>query len=480
MMSSFGSTSRRDPGSDRSWTSAVQKINGINSILTLVPILTGKVQNIKLIASRIYPASFVIGGIGAGRVLLKFQLGILLCSHELYRNTISDISYFHDEYVNKFSPILEHVPTDTPERHSSGTIINHNLAETYMIEAWFRSQGDPSIATPRHTSKRRTIIGSIIFSAIYAAEAYIASRNVAIGAENVYIIFQAICAVTWLAAILIVQVKRGDGKQQIKLNATQRNYRYLKLPMLGKHISSQILSFHHDHLTDYMLFGSEYEQKMLTFAGMLFLTSAILDILSTIIVIGLTTWAYVWIGLEIGIVAVKVVFCVEPLRQTELQNITPARDLPLRRDQRLPLIINLRPSLECKKVCVGYNIFEEKETGHEWQSASAGIYVGQRYVRSKNHSMQSKFLAIEDDVLFLADSEPTKEDNDRLQREFLAALKSVVEANKIPSEKFVAAVQSLVCNLKTTMSPEWVTFGAKDAIDAVNRASRDLKWRRFC
>jgi hypothetical protein len=49
----------------RTWESAVQNINGMNSILTLLPVLTGKVQNIKLVASRVYPASFVVAGIGA-------------------------------------------------------------------------------------------------------------------------------------------------------------------------------------------------------------------------------------------------------------------------------------------------------------------------------------------------------------------------------------------------------------------------------
>src|SRR4051812_35646618 len=97
------------------WQSAVLNINGMNSILTLLPVLAGKVPNVKLIASRIYPASFVVAGVGAGRVLSKLQVGILLWSFDIYRNTVGELPYAHDEYVNKFSPTLEHLPTGTAE-----------------------------------------------------------------------------------------------------------------------------------------------------------------------------------------------------------------------------------------------------------------------------------------------------------------------------------------------------------------------------
>lgn len=142
-------------GRDRDWQSAVQNINGMNSILTLLPVLTGKVQNIKLVASRVFPASFVVAGIGAGRVLSKLQLGILLWSFELYRNTVAELSYAHDEYVNRFMPKLRHIPSGTAERHTTSLIVNHNPAEAYMVEAWFQARGRPSTVRLRqnnHTS----------------------------------------------------------------------------------------------------------------------------------------------------------------------------------------------------------------------------------------------------------------------------------------------------------------------------------------
>ena len=126
---------RKAAPDDRSWQAAVQDISSMISILSLLPILTRKTQNIKLVASRILPCSFIITGIGAGRVLAKLQVGILLCGFDLYRNTISELSYPHDEYVNKYSPALDHIPTNTPERHSKGAYINHNMAEIYVVEA---------------------------------------------------------------------------------------------------------------------------------------------------------------------------------------------------------------------------------------------------------------------------------------------------------------------------------------------------------
>jgi hypothetical protein len=111
------------PGPDRSLAAAIQNINGMSAFFSIIPVLTGKTQNIKLIAGRAYPGAMTVAGLGAGRVLTKLQMGLLLTSSNMYQNLVSDFSYHHDEYINKFSPALIHIPTGTPERHSSNVII---------------------------------------------------------------------------------------------------------------------------------------------------------------------------------------------------------------------------------------------------------------------------------------------------------------------------------------------------------------------
>src|SRR5579862_486467 len=302
-------------GADRSLQAAVQNINGMNSILALLPVLTGKVQNVKMIASRIYPASLNLAGIGAGRVLSKLQIGLLLCSFNLYRNTVSEVSYPHDEYVNKFAPVQQHVPTATPERHSSGKIINHNLSETYLVEAWFRAQGRPSTIELMQNNYVRMAVGFTIYLIVYAAETYLGVQNAAIGTQLAFVIFQMVCVVMWLSAITILQVRRGQGSRFVKVNSLDSSeYRCHTLPMLGDHVSSSILSFHLENVRKFNLFGGDYQQTALTLAGLLILLNAVLDIVSTVLIVGLTNWAYPWLALEVFIIAVKVFFCIEPLR----------------------------------------------------------------------------------------------------------------------------------------------------------------------
>jgi len=67
----------------------MQNINGMSSVLALIPVLTGKSQNVEMIASRIAPASLFLAGLGAGRILTKLQMGILLLNLDLYNNVIS-------------------------------------------------------------------------------------------------------------------------------------------------------------------------------------------------------------------------------------------------------------------------------------------------------------------------------------------------------------------------------------------------------
>lgn len=475
-------------GPNRTWQSAVQNINGINSILTLLPVLTGKAQNIKLVASRILPASFVIAGIGAGRVLAKLQVGILLLSFDLYRNTVTDFSYAHDEYVNKFSPILDHIPTATPERHATGKYINHNPSEAYMVEAWFQNEGYPSVVELQQTNNRRMVGGASLYLLIYAAETYLAIRNAAVNSGKVFIGFQIMSVLLWLAASAIVQVRRGQGNSKIELNKLNSSeYRCFKLPMLGKHVSSVLFSFDLNNLERYQLFRAKYDHPILAVAGVLILVSGILDMLSTVLIVGLTTWAYPWIGLELLVIVAKVFFCVEPLRPTEVKKVI-VQDTGLSKarqigeDVRLPVHVNMGAPLRCQHVCVGYTALEDHIAGLIWTSTSAGISIGQEYAAVDGAGTRLvKFLALvgEEKELGLVDGRPVPQGNKALDREFIAALAVLVQANKVPSREFLAAMEMSVRNIETTMTPHWFEFGSKDFFNEIRTAKWDLIWRKY-
>jgi hypothetical protein len=482
----------QDNGPDRSFTTAIQNINGLNSILTLLPVLTGKVQNVRLVASRIYAASFVIVGVGAGRVLSKLQLGILLCSFDLYRNTITELSYPHDEFVNKYAPVAQHVPSATPERHASGLIVNHNPAENYMVEAWFRTQGLPSIVELQRKNYLRMTVGYLLYLVIYSTESFLGVENAATGTAHVFLFIQVVCVVTWLAGVTIVQVKRrGNTKRKIELNTTNdTKFRCLTIPTHGNNVSSAVFSFHHDNLQEYRLFDSNYEQPMVGFAGILILVSAALDIMSTILIVGLTTWAYPWIALEMLILVVKIVFCLEPMREAEILKVevqsgyerTDATDGEI----QLPIVVNTVPSLICRKVCTRYNIFEDRDSGIEWRSTTPGLWIGQGYDSDGEDGkrgtlyLSTEFTELGSQNLSLVATKPPTQDNQALQREFLAAIKNVVEGNKVPSKEFVAAVEQTIAGMKSTMTPEWHTFGAKELREELGKVKGALRWRRFC
>ncbi|KAL6253280.1 hypothetical protein RBB50_001003 [Rhinocladiella similis] len=480
-------------GRVRDWQSAVQNINGMNSVLTLLPVLTGKVQNVKLIACRIYPASFVVAGIGAGRVLSKLQVGILLWSFELYRNTVGELSYAHDEYVNKFSPTLEHIPTGTAERHSTSLIINHNPAEAYMVEAWFRTRGAPSIIKLRQDNYIRLTLGSVIYVLLYGVETFLAVQNGADGTTKLLCAVQAICVSAWLSAVSIVQIVRGQGKSEIELNRLESpEYRCLRMPTLGVNVICETFSFHLNNLSKYQLYGAKYEQPILSVAGALILASATLDVISTVLIVGLTSWAYAWIGFEVVVILIKVMFCIEPMREIEIASARAQGDDDALRSGHitdlvttpalLPLKVQLGAPFTCKFVSTDYNVFRESDTGREWRSTSAGVWIGQTYTTvNDDDSISTKYLAHAQDgkLLFLTDDAPTPQSNEALQREFLAALSVVVEANRVPSDRFVAAVERTLGRVEGKMAPNWYSFGAKDVSDKVKKARRDLLWRRF-
>ncbi|GBE77770.1 hypothetical protein SCP_0106520 [Sparassis crispa] len=192
-------------GSDsRSFAAAVQNINGMSSIFSLIPVLTGKVQNIKLIAARTFPGSLALAGLGAGRVLTKLQVGMLLFSCELYRNVVGEFSYRHNEYVNVFSPSLIHIPTGTPERHASNVIINHNPSEDCMVEAWFQTQGRPAQVELYQTGNERTFLGMLVYMLIYSMETFLGLRTAATRTRLVLIGMQATAALSWMCAVCIL------------------------------------------------------------------------------------------------------------------------------------------------------------------------------------------------------------------------------------------------------------------------------------
>ncbi|EXJ79438.1 hypothetical protein A1O3_08940 [Capronia epimyces CBS 606.96] len=469
--------------SGRNWQSAVQNINGMNSILTLLPVLTGKVQNIKLIASRSFPASLVVAGIGAGRVLSKLQMGILLWSFELYRNTVAELSYPHDEYVNRYMPKLRHVPSGTAERHTTSLIVNHNLAEAYMVEAWFQARGCPSTLRLKQNNYTKLLVGSVIYLAFYSAETFLAVQNGADGTRRLLTVVQAVCVCLWLGAVIMVQVTRGQGKADVQLNRTgSPEYRCLQMPAAGNYVTCEVLSFHLNNLSGFQLYGAKYEQPVLRAAGGMILISGVLDVVSTVLIVGLTAWAYPWIGIEVVIILTKVIFCLEPAREIEIASVSADTGGPNQTGpDLLPLKVELGDSLVCRRVTTDHNIVHDPRASLDWRSTTAGLWIGQAYVaEAGSGNVSTRYLAIDhEQKLTLLAGEPEKQNNQALQREFLAALATVVEANAVPSNMFIAAVERTLDNVKSTMATNWFAFGSKDVVDKIGKARRDQIWRRY-
>ncbi|KEF53680.1 uncharacterized protein A1O9_10080 [Exophiala aquamarina CBS 119918] len=471
----------------RDWQSAVQNINGMNSILTLLPVLTGKMQNVKLVASRIFPASFVMAGIGAGRVLSKLQLGILLWSFELYRSTVGELSYAHDEYINAFMPKLQHVPTGTPERHTTSLIVNHNMAETYMVEAWFQARGRPSTIRLKQNNYTRLCVGSIIYLALYSTETFLAVQNGAEGTRQLLIVVQAITVALWLVPVIMIQIARGQGKAEVDLNRIgSPEYRCLQMPNPGEHVISEVFSFHLNNLSGFQLYNAKYEQPMLRVAGGMILLSGFLDVVSTILIVGLTNWAYPWIGAELVIILAKVVFCLEPVREIEIASVVvdASEYQPESGPEMLPLKIQFGDGFVCKQVTTDYTIVHNvSHPSVEWRSTTAGLWVGQSYIAPDSKTSDgasTRYVAMNDQKkLTLATVEPEKQSNQALHREFLAALATVVEANVVPSEQFITAIEKTMDNIERTMTAEWYAFGSRMVFEKITKAKRGRKWRRF-
>ncbi|PIL24016.1 transporter [Ganoderma sinense ZZ0214-1] len=388
-------TVAQDAASDaRSLATAVQNINGASSILSLLPVLSGRAQNVKAIAARTFPGSLAILGVGAGRVLSKLQVGLMLLSADLYRNVVSDLSAYHQEYVNAFSPSLVHVPTGTPERHSSNTVVNHNLTEDYMVEAWFQTQGLPAKVELSQRNTRRLVCGLLVFVLMYTIETFLAVQNTATGTAVPLVVLQVASGLLWASAVCVLQAERGQGERYVFLNKlASTDYRCFQLNVSGKHVQSVVLSTQLSHIREYNLFGSKYESEWLKAVGAAAVLSGVIDVFTTFLVVGLNEWAYPWLGLQVLIIAIKVVFSVEPIRRIPIVEVQPLGDdvpveLPtvltsLPQDQprktRLPITVASAPEYSFRAICIHQNVVFEHATQVYWLSRTPGLFIGQPY-----------------------------------------------------------------------------------------------------
>ncbi|KAJ7280019.1 hypothetical protein C8J57DRAFT_1712071 [Mycena rebaudengoi] len=461
------------PDANRSLSAALQNVNGMSSIFSLIPILTGKVQNVKMIAARTFPGSLAIAGLGGGRVLTKMQLGVLLLSSTLYQNLVDDFSYHHDEYVNKYSPALTHIPTGTPERHSANIIINHNPSEAYLIETWFQTQGRPARVHLKQNNNQRLFCGILIYLIIHGGEMYIEIRNAATGALLPLLVFQIVSLLCWSVALGILQITRGQSSPTMVLNCLEDpHYRCLQVVVLGHHVSTALFSFNLECLQSCHIFHGNYGNRTLQNIGALILVSAVADLSSTVLIVA---------------------FSLEPLRQIEIKSIEPLEGsrsvvMPVRKeDIRLPLKVNTTQEWQFTEICVGHNVVQGG--GRKWVSADPGLYIGQLYssesviiadenLSQMNGDIKTRYLAIEQDTLTLATVKPQKESNQALQREYLACLAEIVKANKVPSMEFVEAVNMTAESMRKGMEVDWFAFGTKDLMSFIQKAKADMFWRK--
>lgn len=395
-------TAAQDAMSDaRSLAAAVQNINGASSILSLLPVLSGKAQNVKAIAARTFPGSLTILGVGAGRVLSKLQVGLMLLSANLYRNVVSDLAAYHQEYVNAFSPSLVHVPTGTPERHSSNTVVNHNLTEDYMVEAWFQTQGLPAKVELSQRNTRRLVCGLLVYVLMYTIETFVAVQNAATGTAVPLVVLQVASGLLWASAVCVLQAVRGQGQRFVFLNRlASTDYRCFQLVVSGKHVQSVVLSTQLSHIREYNLFNSKYESAWLKAVGAAVVLSGVIDVFTTFLVVGLNAWAYPWLGLQVLIIAVKVIFSVEPVRRIPIVEVQPlGGDMPVElptvltslpqdqlRKTRLPITVSCAPEYAFRAICVHQNVLLEHATQGYWVSRTPGLFIGQPYFMQRpNH-----------------------------------------------------------------------------------------------
>jgi len=218
----------------------------------------------------------------------------------------------------------------------------------------------------RQDNNIRIVVAILIYLPLFAGETYLSVQNAAIGCATIFIVVQAVSAAFWLAATWIFQNKKGQGNPKVYLNdINSPEYRCFRIPVLGKHVLPSIMSFHLENLEKFQLYGSNWETLMLKLAGIFVILSAILDVLSTILIVGKTTWAYYWIGIELAVILVKVGCCLEPLRFTEIRKThTNATEMmtqtPDSTALRLPLDIHLADPWRCQMVATSHNIFENQ------------------------------------------------------------------------------------------------------------------------
>ncbi|KAL6310141.1 hypothetical protein BKA93DRAFT_876561 [Sparassis latifolia] len=449
------------PRSDsRSFAAAVQNINGMSSIFSLISVVTGKVQNIKLIAARTLPGSLALAGLAASCTAI---------------GVVGEFSYRHNEYVNVFSPSLIHIPTGTPERHASNVIINHNPSEDCMVEAWFQTQGRPAQVELYQTGNERTFLGMLVYMLIYSVETFLGLRTAATRTRLVLIGMQATAALSWMCAVCILQRCRGQGKRYLDLNRLgSSEYSCLQLVTQGHNVHSALFS----NLQEFNIFRSEYERKTLKFVGAAILVSAIIDALATILLIGLSPWAYGWLGYQ-------VVFSLEPLREISIKRVWPMSERASRlRNVRMPMTVSSAPEFTFLEVCIGKNIMVEQATKRRWQSCTPGLYIGQPYFSGEKDSASSwsvhtvRYLASpRGSSLLLSTTLRRRIRRSRDQQEFLAYLAEVTKANKIPSLDFVLAVHTTMRGVRQTMDAQWFAFGTKDLVQYLETCKTAIIWR---
>ncbi|KAH8923880.1 hypothetical protein BT69DRAFT_1333484 [Atractiella rhizophila] len=477
-------------GTDRSLATALKNINGISSLLSLVPILTGKTQNVKMVASRILPVTLIFGGVGAGRCLAKLQLGVMLCNLELYRNIVADFTYAHDEYVNRYSPVFSHVASATPERHSGSQYVNHNPSEDYLVEASFQGKGQfPNVVELSQTNTQRALGGFLIFLPIYALEVVISLFCAAEGTNVALAVALGLAMILWIAGIAILHFTRGMGLRSLQLNGRGDAWRHLQVVTLGHNVKSTPLSFNTEYATTFNLFEAKYDRKAIRIAGICILLSGAIDGLSTILVLGLNIWSYPWLALQIAILIVKVGISLEPLRRIRIAKVSTVVEVTTdpNRGTWLPIQVcnfgTLNGStFSCEGCFTKRTVITEELLGgttRTWESKTAGISVGQVYhLHPEREPPVLRYLSPSADgaSLVLTDTKPKIQSNAALEREFLACLGDIVGANKVPSQDFINAVRSLMKGMEGTMDEKWFKVGAKDLMERLKRAQKVVSW----
>lgn len=353
-----------------------------------------------------------------------------------------------------------------------------------MVEAWFQTQGQPAMVRLRQTNYRRLALGMLIYVMVSAAETFIGLMNVATDAGNVYLILQGIGALTWMIAVTIIQINRGQGTDSIQLNKLgTREVRCFQLVTSGTRVQSRVLSMHLEVLDSFRMFGGEYENRALKTAGFLILISACVDVFGTILVVGLTEWAYAWLGCQVLILGTKVIFSLEPLREIPIQSISPldGTQTSIPAKVSLPLHIQTVAEYSFSSVGIQNNLVREEGTGKQWKSKDSGIYVGQPYTDVvSNGKPTTRYLGLSSTGdLTLLDTEPARESNQAMQREFMAALLEILKANRVASKEFLSAVERLMEGVERTMDPKWFLFGSKDLKAMLRKSKFERLWRQF-